>query len=332
MGPWYVKDWPQAVAGAARESYKSNSQQPNDMVESIGGVRVNNISGITNIDDPAWAPNIARFAGDILGFSSERVLAYFHSAIQGFANGSPYPPRYLAMASPPPQYPFPVMPAQEHVSLRYYESVATDYNGTANPGKDQLSWDQTSNMAPRLRLMEIAAIAPTIFDLNYYSLDPNFYDNYFVPIEKHIQKRGGWDNDKHLLGDYGWRANTETGKKMNIFDQIRIQRDVGAVRALNSDASMPYVVKKGTHLLNSWSVDNLLDYRLNSTKFGECFSPASSDFETPIVPSTPGNCVDGGRVGNSVKLVSKDWLNSTDLELGGNGMTGAIRNPPPQDW
>jgi hypothetical protein len=92
------------------------------------------------------------------------------------------------------------------------------------------------------------------------------------------------------------------------------------------------VVKQPTHLLNSWAVDNLLDYNANSVKFGQCFSPDNSTFETPLIPPAPGNCVDGGRVGNSVKLVSKDWLTATDLELGGDGMTGAIRNPPPPSW
>lgn len=325
VGPWYVKDWPQPVSGAAREAYKANSQQLNDMVENIGAVRVSTTSGLQNIDDKAWAPNIARFAGDAYGFSSERVLSYFHRAIVGNS--------YVSLGIPT-SYPFPILPAASdpHVSLRYYDTVATSYVGSNdNPGRDQLTWDSTPgvNMAPRERLLEIAAIAPTIFDLNYYSIDPDYYNNYFTQILQHIQKRQKWQADKVPLGDYGWRADSDLGKKMNIMDQIRIQRDVGAVSALNSDISMPYVVKKASHLLNSWAVDNLLDYKINNVKFGECYSPAGNDFETPMNPPTPGNCVDGGRVGNSVKLVSKDWLKAGDLELGGNGMTGAIRNPPP---
>lgn len=329
IGPWYVKDWPQAVAGAARESYKANARHP-DMVETNGTVRVDNISNITGIDDPNWSPNVSRFPGDILGFSSERVLAFFHSAINDIRTG-PFPPRYTALTSGPTNYPFPVMPPQDHVSYRYFDNVATGYGpGQSNSGpKDQLSWDTASNAAPRLRLLEIAAIAPTIYDLNYYSIEPNFYDNYLVPIRQHIQRRGRWEANKTLLGDYGWRADNSRAERMNIFDQIKIQRDVGAANALNSDVSMPYVVKTANHLLNSWAVDNLLDYRQNSQKFGNCFSPSNNDYETPISPATPGNCVDGGRVGNSVKLVSKEWLTATDLELGGPGLTGAIRNPPP---
>ena len=331
IGPWYVKDWPQAVAGAAREAYKANARQPNDMVESNGSVRVNNISGITGIDDPAWSPNVARFAGDIFGFSSERVLAYFHNAIQGITQTNAYPPRYLALNQTPANYPFPVVPAQEHVSYRYFNNVAVGYgpSQTNSEAKDQLSWDADSRAAPRLRLMEIAAIAPTIYDLSNYSIEPDFYNNYLVPIRNHIQRRGGWDTRNTLLGDYGWRDDNDTARRMNIMDQIKIQRGVGAAPALNSDAAMPYVVKTSNHLLNSWAVDSLLDYRVNTVKFGHCFSPSDAEFENSMTPPTPGNCVDGGRVGNSVKLVSKDWLRAGDLELGGTGTAGAIRNPPP---
>ena len=327
IGPWYVRDWPQAVAGSAREAYKAYSKSP-DMVDGIGSVRVQDVGGITSLDDDSWAPNVSRFPGDQLGFSSERVVGFFHDAIQGIVPPSPFPARYLALTPTTPTYPFPVNPVAEHVSLRYYDDIAIGYS---TPGaRDQLSWDKIANAAPRLRLLEIAALAPTIFDLAYYSIDPDFYHNYYLPIQNHIAKRGGYNTAEHvILGDYGWRADTQLGQQMNIFDQIRIQRDVGAVNALNSDTTMPYVVKKSSHLLNSWSVDNLLDYNVNSTKFGECFSPSSTDYETPMNPPTPGNCVDGGRVGNSVKLVSKEWLKATDLELGGNGITGAIRNPPP---
>ena len=324
MGPWYIKYWPQAVTGTARLGYNVNSSDfVADRSEGIGPTRVTDIAGVTNIDEAVWSPNVARFAGDTLGFSSERVLAFFHNALLGpIATVN----RYEKLTLGPQAYPFPVEPDPK-ISLRYYEDVVVPY--TAGDPKDIMTWDKTSNMAPRLRLMEIAAIAPTIFDLSYYSIDPDYYNNYFTTIEKSITKRPGWDTSRFLLGDYGWRANDPVARKMNILDQIKIQRGVGASEALNSDVSMPYVVKEPMHLLNSWAVDNLLDYNVNSVKFGKCYSPAASDYETPMDPPTPGNCVDGGRVGNSVKLVSKEWLKATDLELGGNGLTGAIRNPPP---
>ncbi len=322
IGPWYVKDWPQSVSSSSRTAYKANAQQPSDQMDPIGGVRVSSLSNLTNIDDKAWAPNIARFFGDTFGFSSERVLAYFHRALLDST-------KYTGLA-PSPNYPFPLLPAAQDtgISLRYYHDISSNYTtGNDNPNFDQMTWDRDANMAPRQRLLEIAAIAPTIYDLANYSIDPDFYNNYFVPIQNGLTKRPGWKSEHVLLGDYGWRAKDEKAKKMNIMDQIKIQRDVAKV--LESDTTMPYVVKNSEHLLNSWSVDNLLDYRANSLKFGKCFSPDESTFETPMNPPTPGNCVDGGRVGNSVKLVSKQWLKATDLELGGNSLTGPIRNPPP---
>ncbi len=329
MGPWYVKDWPQGVSGEARQNYKVNAQLP-DQVESIGATRVTDLTGIANLEDPAWAANVARFPGDKMGFASEKVLAYFHRAlIEPGVNPGLHPNSYENLNIPAQTYPFPVSPDTKE-SLRYYQNVSAPY--VPGGALDSLTWDDTSNMAPRLRLMEIAALAPTIYDLTYYSIDPDFYDNYYVPLEKQIKsgKRPGWDNKRFLLGDYGWRANDHKAMKMNVIDQIKIQRGVGAEKALNSDQSMPYVVKNSMHLLNSWAVDSLLDYRTNSVKFGKCFSPGASTFETPLNPPTPGNCVDGGNVGYSVKLVSKQWLESKDLQLGGEGVPGAaIRNPPP---
>jgi hypothetical protein len=332
VGPWYVKDWPQGQSGSSREAYHANNRDPS-MVESIGPVRVTSTSGI-QVDDATWASNVARFPGDPWGFNSEKVLAYFQRAILGTAIAPPNVPGgtnyYPNLYPTPKEYPFPVE-SDSSVSLKYYDNVASDY--TASGPLDSLSWDQQSlpGQAPRLRLMEIAAMAPTLFDLAYYSIDPDFYHNYFTKIESTIAAgtRPGWKNQYFLLGDYGWRANDPKARQMNIFDQIRIQRDVGAIPgSLESDTSMPYVVKKPMHLLNSWAEDNLLDYKNNSSKFAKCYSPGDSDYEKPMNPPAPGNCVDGGRVGYSVKFISKDWLNSSDLELGGTGVTGPLRNPP----
>ena len=205
-------------------------------------------------------------------------------------------------------------------------------------------WDGTSNLAPKLRLLEIAAIAPNLFDLAYYSIDPDFFNNYYLQIEQGIRRQGStWDTSRVLLGDYGWRGgpdNSNRSKRFNIMDQVAIQNAIAGPQALNTDFSMPYANRNPAHLLNSWVVDSITDYSQNNQKFAKCLSPdsgpdnnvAASTFTNPLNPATPGNCVNGGRVGYSVKLVSKEWLTATDLELGGQGQTGAIRNPPPAGW
>lgn len=335
IGPWYTKTWDPAHVGRGRIDGTADSYNVDQMVEKNGPIRVRDLSGITTIDNPEWVPNISRFAGDRYpivdkfpsgGYAIERVLAYFHRALRTDLNST-----YYASLGQGKSYPFSLKSSDSKLSLNYYNTVGVAYTESAGSGRDQLTWDAESKSAPKLRLLEIAGIAPNIFDMSYYSIEPDFYNNYYKKILNHIEKRGGWEDNRFVLGDYGARFDlNEAAQKMNIFDQIRIQRDVEA--QLESTTNMPYVVKNSEHLLNSWSVDNLLDYSQNS-KLGKCNTPSGASFEQPLDPPTPGNCINGGRVGFSVKLVSKDYLKSDDLELGGQGVGGAaIRNAPPEDW
>ena len=115
----------------------------------------------------------------------------------------------------------------------------------------------------------------------------------------------------------------------------------GIPESLNSQVSMPYVVKNPAHLLNSWSIDSITDFSTNTRNFGECTTPDSvragspyeqTAYDRPLAPATTGNCILGGRVGYSVKLVAKDHLLDSNLELGGTGVSGRIRNQPDEDW
>lgn len=336
IGPWYVNTWPRDQHGNSRITGTEGIGGRENRLESNGPTRVINVGGVTDPDDPSWVPNVARMVGDgkvvpLGGFAIERVLAYFHRAIRADLAGSSYGNLLSAGAS----YPFPVN-NDPRPSLSYYDSIGASFSTPMGSGLDQLSWSKDSNAAPKLRLLEIAAIAPNLFDLAYYSIDPDFYNNYYKRIDasRRSQSRSGsWRSSRFLLGDHGARFDTiEKAKQMNIFDQIRIQRDLAPDNALNSSAVMPYAIKNSEHLLNSWAVDTLLDYRTNTKKFGKCLSQPGSTFETLLGVPTPGNCVDGGRVGFSVKLISKDYLKAEDLPLGGASTSGGIRNRLPTDW
>jgi len=335
IGPWYFRTWEPSQAGQARISGTANAHNPTQMVEPNGPVRVTNLGGITsNIDDPSWVPNVGRFAGDGQnaqnpgGYAVERVLGYFHRAIF----------QVYGQLGAGATYPFQVM-QDGGPSLTYYDSIGNSYDTPEGESLDQLSWSVNSNAAPKLRLLEIAGIAPNLFDLAYYSIDPDFYNNYYKVIQAGTQVRGGWDSRHRLLSDLGSRFRGETRtEQFNIFDQMRIQRDLTPATLLDSNIQMPFMVKNPVHLLNSWSVDSLKDYRTSRTSFGRCYSPASGqdtpgDFEKPMDPPAPGNCVDGGRVGYSVKLVSRQYLREGSLQLGGeNAPPGPLRNPPSDNW
>ncbi|MFN8846364.1 MAG: hypothetical protein ACK5W9_05900, partial [Bdellovibrionales bacterium] len=344
IGPWYTNNWNPQQFGDTRIISTSNNLGLPGRTEligdssSAGGVRVIDANNLVNIDSPAWAANISRFPGDTLGWASERVLAFFHRAIRSLQTnpGSAYSRLYDGQTLPFP------MGADQQISLRFYEAVIFNPNPSAasNFPLDQLSWDLSSNTAPKLRLLEIAAVAPDLFDMAYYSIDPDFHTNYYQKIEQHRSRRSGFSATRTIPGDLGSRFGPSTStelQKFNVFDQIRIQRMVGNADALNSDVSMPYLAKNPAHLLNSWSADSIVDFSNNVTKFGNCVVPATGaagnqPFETPLLPGTPGNCIYGGRVGYSVKLVGRGHLQDPALELGGQGVSGPIRNPPPNDW
>jgi hypothetical protein len=332
IGPWYVKTWPAGMDGNARLGFLANSADANaraQKIEPIGPTRVTDLGGLTNPDDPAWSGNVARFVGDNLGFSSERLLAFFHRLIIGPAAGLPQIYQNLPSTIP---LPYNVLP-DTRVSLRYYENVAAPYS--PNGPNDPLTWDQASGQAPKLRLMELAAIAPTLFDMAYYSIEPDFYNNYYTQIDQGIKSGNlSWQPNRALLGDLGWRGNNEAAKKFNIMNQIAVQNALAVPDALNADIAFPSVARNPAHLLNSWVADDLLNYKTSASKFGQCLSPNSQSgaFATPLDPPTPGNCVLGGRVGYSVKLVAREWLTEKNLNLGGEGTSGAILNPPPASW
>ena len=335
VGPWYTNSWQPSELGNARINTTANSINVPGKTEARGGVRVLNVGGIGNIDDEAWAANIARFPGDTLGWASERVLAYFHRIIRNNSPGD-VNTAYMRMYNGS-TLPFP-MANDFRPSLRHYDLVGNS-SATAFENRDQMTWDTQGNAAPRLRLAEIAAVAPDLFDMSYYSIDPDYYNNYYTKIERHIAARPGFNTQNRVLGDLGSRfQSTPEAERFNVFDQLRIQRFAGSPQALNSDISMPYLAKNPAHLLNSWSYDSIVDFSQNTVRFGNCQVPqagppdSGAPFETPLIPATPGNCINGGRVGYSVKLVARDYLRDGSLELGGQGVTGPIRNPPPDDW
>ena len=58
----------------------------------------------------------------------------------------------------------------------YYEQISlVKREGQLN---DILAWDPVSNTAPNARSYELAAIAPDLFDIAYYSVFPNYPENF----------------------------------------------------------------------------------------------------------------------------------------------------------
>lgn len=109
-----------------------------------------------------------------------------------------------------------------------------------------------------------------------------------------------------------------------------------------------FIPKFQSSLLTSWTFNDFKDYNSfpspdnaksrYTMQFGTCSDEwsATSDGNTPVYlspsddkPAVPGNCVTGGRVGYSVKLISTDMVREgvTYKGLGGPGTEGPILNP-----
>lgn len=160
--------------------------------------------------------------------------------------------------------------------------------------------------APWIREFEMAAIAPDLFDATYYSIDREYYRNYSQPslnarVIQNVSFDAGSKKPDHIK---------------SAADQVSVATRVASVN-MNF-----WKIKDPHHLLTGWAPSGPFRYAFPPS-FGKC------DNESSDAASVPGKCAVGGRVGYSVKIVSEDYLQSTSLPLGGQGVVGKLKNPPP---
>jgi hypothetical protein len=203
------------------------------------------------------------------------------------------------------------------LALAWYDHL-TDPLGEPMTGavaKDPLA----SGSGAWVRNAELAALSPDLFDLTYYSIEPNFDANYMQPLSTAASLGlGGGDG---VRGDLGSRQGPGGLENFNVSKQIS-----SASSYLSSVISFYfYKALSADQLLTAWTSNSATDYSF-ATNFGRC--------KTPPLPSTPnpGDCVGGGRVGYSVKLVSREFLKGTLHNYGNDGGQDAILNPPPDDF
>lgn len=189
--------------------------------------------------------------------------------------------------------------------------------------------------ASNLRNYEIAATAPDLFDITYYSIQPNFGTRYLKDLRGN-RERLSIPAAGYPRGDLGSR---EPGtKEFSVQDQIDFANgrsvSVGmysgkpAMQRQASDAF--WFVRQREHLLTSWVHNDTYGryFDFPQQRFGHC-----KEFDDKYQLRAPGSCLDeGGRTGYSVKIVSPE-LFRTPLPLGGPGQSeGLILNPPPENW
>jgi hypothetical protein len=296
IGPWMKHTWPRGA-------------------EDSGGLKVDPLAPDRTSEvlaNPATADNpflnYSRFPGDRIGMRSRAALSAFLN---------PDPSRSLRQFA-------------KLLKLSYFVDLDAE-PAARDRAVDYLvrNRSQTGPELPTARGYEIAAVAPDLFDVTYYAIEPNYSAVY--------QRRLLAARDRLNLGSVGIRGDLgglgETTEAFNIHEQIN------AAKERLSPAAY-WALRKTPHLLTGfvYTTDQLGEYDFNdgfpSRLLGQCadddnrsgqlLSPGL-DNSGPLIP-LPGSCLSGGKTGYSVKIVSEAWLNS-DSHINGPSVGEIINSP-----
>ena len=277
IGPWYTRRWP-------RSAPQSQGGQRTDPLTPI---RVQ--PGVPNYSLAGSTPNYSRYVNDPIGLSSRRAM--------GLAR---------------------------HV-LRTYGSL-NSAAGAATGGKISLVWYGNFNTqiadegdvlprgdgAERMRSIETAAVAPDLFDINYYSIDPRYEVNY-IPQQVASPDRFTFNYGNPMVDIGGTYAQPSS----SVERQIEIAMDEGTDSQLRPSAY--WLIRKWDHLLTGWVPEGAVNYEFNRNFFGTCLQPGQAvdiPEDRMIEVMAPGKCIFGGRTGYSVRLIAKDLLLGSPVECG----------------
>lgn len=297
IGPWYFNKWPSGdVASRGGNADKIDATLPPRVV-----------SGETAppfTEDDADV-DFARYTGDRIGTKSTMTMGQIAKGLW-----DPYH-------------------APTQASWKIYDHLLSSNSFVGDPGStgDILAWDSVGEKSVPMRDSEISFIAPDQFDLTYYSIEPDFWRNYAL----RLKKRSDFSNI-HVRGDLGYhRGGGAPWDTMTIKDQMERARtaptryDYGVLSYYAGADKTPALAF--TELLTSWHMNGPGDYKLTQNRFGNCLSGMTlPDDNMSSDIAIPGNCMAGGRTGYSVKIVDGEYLQKSNLEIGGQGQTGRLMN------
>lgn len=323
IGPWYGKRWdraaqtsispaPPAAAPGAGDMNPHPSQM-GDRTDPMTSPRL--VPGAGGYQYSAFTiPNYSRFPGDRLGLRSSRAQAaarhYFRTIITTAPAGGQGDPR---------------------LRLNWF------YNFGQFPNSgDSLAFDAVAQAAAgampaplqHFRKVEMAAVAPDLFDLTYYSIDPAADENYVTPARNNPARYGS--GSQRPVGDLGAREDVADMRASDIETQIEAAMSPNVTDSGVDPTLRPvlfWLVRSWKHLLNGWAPHRVTTFTFPTDRFGKCQDGGEA------VPGVmiPGKCTVGGRVGYSVRLISRDHLNGP-WQIGGAGVGAqTIKNAPGDD-
>ena len=85
---------------------------------------------------------------------------------------------------------------------------------------DPLIWNVDMNSTP-LRKFEIAAVAPDLFDISYYSIEPNYGKTYYPKLKENATKFG-FTGDAIPRMDLGAREDVDELNGFSVQDQMAL--------------------------------------------------------------------------------------------------------------
>lgn len=280
IGPWYSGTWSQQ--SLISEGQKVDPHLPPRI--RAGGMLNSQL-------DRTLYPNYSRYPGDGLGLNSKMA----QTALTGITNQSNF-----------------------RLNYSYFHEAPLEMR--PNGPNDGLIWNFDTNSAPNARNYELAALAPDLFDITYYSVFPNAAQNMWIKIRQ---------NKDALKIPSNVVVRPAMGYRRGAIDSFSVQDQMASVSNGNGvslhNPNAFYFIRKKEHLLTGWvhPLDIPKEYTLPADRFGKC-QKSDDDYGVKAL----GSCVVGGRVGYSVKLTSKDALFSSEFKIGGGSTQGSILNPP----
>lgn len=271
IGPWMHNQWA-----------KDSVAWPESAGESSGARIDTNYPFYDTAGDPYDSiPNFSLFPGDGFGLVNGLALQAAGSYLKGIRTSKINHLNYIS---------FPAGLRETYLAF--------------NPNIDDASIAVIQNF-------ERTAVAPNVFDLAYYSIQPNF-SSYLRKMQASLG-----EDLVNKLQDIGHIQSS--GGDYSIKAQIALT-NAGEMRA-------GYKVNDWQHMLNAWVASGTMSF----TEFPENNFAKCNKTIPPEYPGTDGDCIAGGRAGYSVKVVSEEYLRA-EIPLGGLSSADVIVNPPPNDF
>lgn len=266
----------------------------------------------------ALLPNYSNYVGDVKGLKDAQVMATYQEMLlyrnlsQNVSGGS------LTISTNKDPDPATATGLQQPPAPNGWPDYA-NWNSLVDPSSTNVNYDylaksRQGNGNSFLRDLEISAMSPNQFDLNYYSIDPDFYNNYYLKIIggsagpltftssfnalKSAAKGNGPANIQEVNPDYGFSNDLAPGSVAagySVRHQIAVATNV--IKSATHVAGgfpeqvrdvLKFVPDKSSSVLTGWTFQDFSHYveptgasfpnvgpdLQNTMTFGKCSDPS----------------------------------------------------------